>query len=302
MKVVRKVSELRSAVQQWRAARLSVALVPTMGALHAAHAALVADARNRADRVVATIFVNPRQFGDDEDLAEYPRTEEADLRQLRGGGVDLVFAPPVDEMYPERFATTVILTGPAEGLCGAARPGHFDGVATVVAKLLLQCLPDVAVFGEKDYQQLLVIRRMAQDLDISAQIVGVPTVREADGLACSSRNGYLSQSERASAPALYQSLRSAAQQISRWQRRCAYRQRSARFDSQWRFPGGRVHRASPRRYSGSSVRSRRNARTAAGRRPAGHHPPDRQRRANFLTAQPLPWLPVGLPYRSLQRP
>ena len=214
MKVVRKVSELRSVVQQWRAAGFNVALVPTMGALHAAHAALVADARNRADRVVATIFVNPRQFGDDEDLAEYPRTEEADLRRLRAGGVDLVFAPAVDEMYPERFATSVILTGPAEGLCGAARPGHFDGVATVVAKLLLQCLPDVAVFGEKDYQQLLVIRRMAQDLDIPVQIVGVPTVREADGLACSSRNGYLNPSERASAPALYQSLRSAAQQIS----------------------------------------------------------------------------------------
>ncbi len=214
MKVVRKVSELRSVVQQWRAAGFNVALVPTMGALHAAHAALVADARNRADRVVATIFVNPRQFGDDEDLAEYPRTEEADLRQLRAGGVDLVFAPAVDEMYPERFATSVILTGPAEGLCGAARPGHFDGVATVVAKLLLQCLPDVAVFGEKDYQQLLVIRRMAQDLDIPVQIVGVPTVREADGLACSSRNGYLNRSERASAPVLYQSLRSAAQQIS----------------------------------------------------------------------------------------
>ena len=214
MKVVRKVSELRSAVQQWRAARLSVALVPTMGALHAAHAALVTDARNRADHVVATIFVNPRQFGDDEDLAEYPRTEEADLRQLRAGGVDLVFAPPVEEMYPERFATSVVLTGPAEGLCGAARPGHFDGVATVVAKLLLQCLPDVAVFGEKDYQQLLVIQRLAQDLDIPAQIVGVPTVREPDGLACSSRNGYLSQSERASAPTLYQSLRNAAQRIS----------------------------------------------------------------------------------------
>lgn len=214
MKVVRKVSELRSVVQQWRAAGFNVALVPTMGALHAAHAALVADARNRADRVVATIFVNPRQFGDDEDLAEYPRTEEADLRRLRAGGVDLVFAPAVDEMYPERFATSVILTGPAEGLCGAARPGHFDGVATVVAKLLLQCLPDVAVFGEKDYQQLLVIRRMAQDLDIPVQIVGVPTVREADGLACSSRNGYLNRSERASAPVLYQSLRSAAQQIS----------------------------------------------------------------------------------------
>ena len=214
MKTVRTVAALRAAVQQWRDGRGSVALVPTMGALHTAHAALVDDARGRADHVVASIFVNPRQFGDDEDLAEYPRTEEADLRQLREGGVELVFAPPVAEMYPDGAATSVVVAGPAEGLCGAARPGHFDGVATVVTKLFLQCLPDVAVFGEKDYQQLKVIQRMARDLDIPVDIVGVPTVREADGLACSSRNGYLSPDERAAAPALYRALRSAAQSLA----------------------------------------------------------------------------------------
>ena len=214
MKTVRTVAALRAAVQQWRDGRGSVALVPTMGALHTAHAALVDDARGRADHVVASIFVNPRQFGDDEDLAEYPRTEEADLRQLREGGVELVFAPPVAEMYPDGAATSVVVAGPAEGLCGAARPGHFDGVATVVTKLFLQCLPDVAVFGEKDYQQLKVIQRMARDLDIPVDIVGVPTVREADGLACSSRNGYLSPDERAAAPALYRALQRAAQSLA----------------------------------------------------------------------------------------
>ncbi len=214
MKTVRTVAALRAAVQHWREARGSVGLVPTMGALHAAHAALVDDARTRADHVVASIFVNPQQFGDDEDLAEYPRTEEADLQQLREGGVELVFAPPVDEMYPDGFATTVVLAGPAQGLCGAARPGHFAGVATVVTKLFLQCRPDVAVFGEKDYQQLKVIERLARDLDLPVEIVGVPTVREADGLACSSRNGYLNPDERASAPALYRALQTAAQRLT----------------------------------------------------------------------------------------
>ena len=214
MKTVRTVAALRAAVQHWREARGSVGLVPTMGALHAAHAALVDDARTRADHVVASIFVNPQQFGDDEDLAEYPRTEEADLQQLREGGVELVFAPPVDEMYPDGFATTVDMAGPAQGLCGAARPGHFAGVATVVTKLFLQCRPDVAVFGEKDYQQLKVIERLARDLDLPVEIVGVPTVREADGLACSSRNGYLNPDERASAPALYRALQTAAQRLT----------------------------------------------------------------------------------------
>ena len=215
MEVVRTVGALRGVVRQWRARQESIALVPTMGALHAAHVALVADARKRADRVVATIFVNPRQFGDGEDLARYPRTEESDLRQLDEGGVDLVFAPDGNEIYPEGFATSVVLGGPADGLCGAARPGHFAGVATVVTKLLLQCMPDVAVFGEKDYQQLLVIQRLAKDLDIPVEIVGVATVREPDGLACSSRNGYLNAVERASAPGLYVALRHTAEKLAR---------------------------------------------------------------------------------------
>ncbi len=214
MEVVRTVGALRGVVGQWRARKESVALVPTMGALHAAHVALVAEARRQANRVVATIFVNPRQFGNGEDLERYPRTEESDLRQLDEGGVDLVFAPDGHEMYPEGFATSVVPGGPAKGLCDTARPGHFAGVATVVAKLFLQSMPDVAVFGEKDYQQLLVVRRLARDLDIPVEVVGIATVREPDGLACSSRNGYLNDSERASAPGLYAALRIAAKNIA----------------------------------------------------------------------------------------
>ncbi len=213
MRILGSVAELRAAVKDWRSASETVALVPTMGALHAAHAALVADARRRAKRVVASLFVNPKQFGESEDLARYPRTEEEDLKLFRAAGVDVVFAPSETEMYPGRFATSVVVNGPAEGLCGAARPGHFSGVATVVAKLLLQCLPDVAVFGEKDYQQLLVVRRLAQDLDMQVEIVGIETVREPDGLACSSRNAYLNPAERAAAPAMYRELRAAAERI-----------------------------------------------------------------------------------------
>ncbi len=214
MKAVRSVSALRSGVEAWRAAAESIALVPTMGALHAAHAALVAAARARADHVVATVFVNPRQFGEHEDLASYPRNEDADFRQLRAGGVELVFAPPVEEMYPERFATSVVMTGPAEGLCGAVRPGHFSGVTTVVTKLLLQCRPDLAVFGEKDYQQLIIVRQLVRDLDMPVAIAAIPTVREPDGLACSSRNAYLDAGARAVAPGLYLALREAVQEIA----------------------------------------------------------------------------------------
>ena len=198
--IVRTVRELRAAIAGMRQAGDSIGLVPTMGALHDAHMALVAAARGHADRVIATIFVNPTQFGPDEDFSSYPRREARDIETLQGADVDLLFAPGVDEMYPDGFETVVDVPGISQGLCGDHRPGHFAGVATIVTKLLLQALPDVAVFGEKDYQQLQVIRRLARDLDIPVEIVGLPTVREADGLAISSRNAYLSAADRAVAP------------------------------------------------------------------------------------------------------
>ena len=178
-----------------------------MGALHDGHLALVRAAQAQCDRVVATIFVNPKQFAPGEDLDSYPRREAADLAMLQSAGVALVFMPAAAEIYPPGFATTVRVAGLTDCLCGAHRPGHFDGVATVVTKLLLQSLPDNAYFGEKDYQQLLVVRRLARDLDIPVGIVGVPTVRESDGLALSSRNAYLSPAERRSAPNLARILR-----------------------------------------------------------------------------------------------
>jgi len=181
-----------------------------MGALHRGHLALVEAARRRCERVVASLFVNPKQFGPREDFTAYPRDEAADLAKFREGGVDLVFAPTVEEMYPAGFVTTVRVAGVGDELEGAHRPGHFDGVATVVSKLLLQCLPDIACFGEKDYQQLLVVRRMARDLDIPVKIEGIATVREPDGLALSSRNVYLSTEERRIAPLLYRVLNDTA--------------------------------------------------------------------------------------------
>jgi pantoate--beta-alanine ligase len=208
--VARTVEALRRAVAAWRERRQLVGLVPTMGAIHRGHLALVEAARRECERVVASLFVNPKQFGPSEDFAAYPRDEAADLAAFKSAGVDLVWAPSVDVMYPPGFAANIRIGSVSEGLDGAARPGHFDGVATVVAKLLLQCLPDAAFFGEKDYQQLLVVRRLAQDLDIPARIVGVPTVREADGLALSSRNVYLSPAERRTAPLLHRVLREAA--------------------------------------------------------------------------------------------
>ncbi|OAN55201.1 pantoate--beta-alanine ligase [Paramagnetospirillum marisnigri] len=204
--IVRSVAELRARVKYWRDQGLTIALVPTMGALHQGHLSLVAKALEHADRVVASVFVNPTQFGPNEDFARYPRQEEQDAALLDQAGCHLLFAPTVAEMYPDGFATTVSVSGVSEGLCGAVRPGHFAGVATVVTKLLLQALPDVAVFGEKDYQQLAVIRRFARDLDIPAAIIGAPTLREADGLAMSSRNAYLTAEERAVAPWLLKGL------------------------------------------------------------------------------------------------
>jgi pantoate--beta-alanine ligase len=203
---VRTVAELRRVVGAWHRAGERVALVPTMGALHRGHLALVERGRALCPRVVASLFVNPTQFGPNEDFARYPRDEAADAALLAGAGCDLLYAPGVAEIYPEGFATTVTAGPIAEGQCGPFRPGHFAGVATVVTKLLLQSRADVALFGEKDFQQLQVIRRVARDLDIPAEIEGVATVRESDGLALSSRNVYLTPEQRGVAPALYRTL------------------------------------------------------------------------------------------------
>jgi pantoate--beta-alanine ligase len=204
--VVREAVELRRVVAQWHRAGEIVALVPTMGALHRGHLALIARARELADRVVASIFVNPTQFGPNEDFNRYPRDEAADAAQLAAARCDLLYAPSTAEMYPPGFATTVSAGALAEPLCGRFRPGHFAGVATVVTKLLLQAGADLACFGEKDYQQLQIIRRVVRDLDIPVRIEGAPTVREEDGLALSSRNAYLSPEERRIAPALHRVL------------------------------------------------------------------------------------------------
>ncbi len=204
---------LRSAVATWRGQAETVALVPTMGALHAGHLHLVREAKKHAVRVVVSIFVNPTQFGPNEDFSRYPRPLERDLALLREVGADAAWLPDVATMYPDGFATNIHVSGVSEGLCGAVRPRHFDGVATVVAKLLLQVASDVALFGEKDYQQLCVIKRLVNDLNIDTNILGVPTVREADGLALSSRNQYLSESERKIAPTLHATLTQLALQL-----------------------------------------------------------------------------------------
>ncbi|KAB1075796.1 pantoate--beta-alanine ligase [Methylobacterium planeticum] len=194
---------LRATVEAWRRAGESVVLVPTMGALHAGHLALVAHAKAIGRRAVVSIFVNPTQFGPNEDFARYPRDVAADLAELAGPGADAAWTPEVETMYPPGFATRIAVAGLSEGLCGSVRPGHFAGVATVVTKLLNQVRPDIALFGEKDFQQLQVIRRAVRDLDLGVEIRGVPTIREADGLALSSRNRYLDAAERAVAPRLH---------------------------------------------------------------------------------------------------
>ncbi len=207
MSIARDVAALRTAVAQWRADGARVALVPTMGALHEGHLSLIAEAKARADRVVMSIFVNPTQFAPNEDFAAYPRTFDKDVAAFAAAGGDLVFAPQASEVYPPGFVTKISLGGPATtGLEDKFRPDHFAGVATVVAKLLIMAEPDVAIFGEKDYQQLAVICQMARDLNLESEIVGAPTVRAADGLALSSRNVYLSPDERTKAPLLYASL------------------------------------------------------------------------------------------------
>ncbi len=208
--VIRKVSALRSAVAAWHSAGNVVGLVPTMGALHAGHLSLVQAAQADCTRVIATIFVNPKQFNNPADLAKYPRTEAADLALLQAAGVDILFAPPPEEVYPAGFATTVSVGGVAGPLEGASRPGHFDGVATVVTKLFGMSRADRAYFGQKDWQQLQVVRRMVSDLNLPVQIIGCETLREADGLAMSSRNTRLSPRARAIAPALYAAMTQAA--------------------------------------------------------------------------------------------
>lgn len=211
---VRTISELLASARGWRAVRHRIGLVPTMGGLHDGHLALVRRALAASDRVIVSIFVNPRQFGSTDDLARYPRPEDEDRRKLADAGAHLLFLPPVAEMYPAGFATTVSVAGPlTEVLDAVHRPGHFQGVATVVAKLLLQAQPDVAFFGEKDFQQLLVVRRMVRDLDIPVRIEAVPTVRDADGLALSSRNFNLSPQERRIAAAFPAALFAAADRI-----------------------------------------------------------------------------------------
>ena len=211
--IARTVADLRSQVGAWKAEGLRVALVPTMGALHEGHLSLVRLAGQRADRVVASLFVNPTQFAPHEDFDAYPRDEARDAALLEAAGCSLLFAPSVTEMYPAGASTTVTVAGVSEPLDGAARPGHFAGVATVVTKLLLQCAPHLAVFGEKDYQQLQVIRRLVRDLDIPVEIVGGPIVRAEDGLALSSRNAYLTPTERAAAPALSRALARAVERL-----------------------------------------------------------------------------------------
>ena len=214
MQIIREVSALRSAVRHLRDGGATVALVPTMGALHDGHLALVTAARGKADHVVVSIFVNPTQFGPNEDFAAYPRDEARDAGLLVEAGVSLLWAPDVAAMYPAGHATHIAVAGLGDDFCGAARPGHFDGVATVVAKLLNQVQPDIALFGEKDWQQLAIIRRMTADLDLPVAVHGVGIVREDDGLARSSRNAYLSPEQRAAAVSFPNALKAAAQAIA----------------------------------------------------------------------------------------
>lgn len=209
MNTVKTVRELRAVVARARSEGKRIALVPTMGNLHSGHIALVTKAVQRADFVIASIFVNPLQFGPTEDLASYPRTLAADQEQLLQAGCHLLFTPTVEEMYPHGMADQTIVRVPvvSEGLCGGSRPGHFDGVSTVVSKLFNMVQPDIAIFGQKDFQQLAVVNALVRDLNMPIQIIGEPTVRAADGLALSSRNGYLTEDQRAAAPALYRVIK-----------------------------------------------------------------------------------------------
>jgi pantoate--beta-alanine ligase len=212
--VVGTMRDLRATVRRWRRKGNSIALVPTMGALHAGHLSLIKLAKQRANRVVVSIFVNPTQFGPNEDFDAYPRDEQGDYLQLGQASTDLLYAPAISEIYPEDFSTRVEVIGVTSGLEGASRPRHFAGVTTVVCKLFMQCLPDFAVFGEKDYQQLLVIRQLVKDLDMPIKVLGGPILREADGLAMSSRNVYLDATARSIAPRFHSVLGEVAKDLS----------------------------------------------------------------------------------------
>lgn len=212
-KVVRTLKELRKQVAKWREADKSIALVPTMGALHAGHLSLVKLARKEADRTIVSIFVNPTQFGPNEDLARYPRDEAGDLAKLREAEADLVWAPSANEMYPDGFSTAIVAGSAADDLEGAFRPQHFGGVATVCCKLFSQTTADYAIFGEKDYQQLCVLRQMVRELNLPIKVIGAQTKREKDGLALSTRNAYLSEAERKIAPELYAAISDLAEDV-----------------------------------------------------------------------------------------
>ncbi len=240
MNTISCVAQLRTAVAQARAAGQRIAFVPTMGNLHAGHIALITQAVARADFVVASIFVNPLQFGPNEDLDSYPRTLAADQNKLTDAGCNLLFTPVVEDIYPDGMAehTIVRVPGVSSGLCGGSRPGHFDGVSTIVCKLLNMVQPDLALFGEKDYQQLAVIRKMVSDLSMPIEICGVPIVRDTDGLALSSRNGYLSAQQRANAPALQQCMHSVKAHIIKGNR--DYAALFAQFDTDLQDAGFRL--------------------------------------------------------------
>lgn len=213
MQIIRTIGDLAPALSHWRERREIIALVPTMGALHAGHLALIEAAKGLADRVAASIFVNPLQFNDPGDLARYPRQEAEDAAKLKDAGCDMLWLPTAEQLYPDGFATNVSVAGVSDRWEGEHRPGHFDGVATVVSKLFIATMPNVALFGEKDWQQLAVIRRMNADLGLPIEVIGHPTIREEDGLAMSSRNALLTPEERRKAPAMFRQLTDAASEI-----------------------------------------------------------------------------------------
>ena len=243
--ILRKLADLRVETAKWQAAGERIGVVPTMGALHDGHLSLVEAAKKDCDRVIVTIFVNPMQFNNPDDLENYPRTEHEDARKLERFNIDVLYVPDGDEMYPDGFATTVTVAGLTDVLCGAHRPGHFDGVATVVAKLFLQTAATDAYFGEKDFQQLQIVRRMARDLDIPITVHGCPTIREIDGLAMSSRNLLISDRARIKASALNEEMERIAEEMAKGTPFSELQERGDRPDRKCRFHQGRIS-GSPR--------------------------------------------------------